>query len=330
MDTDLKAFADYQRAVKGRSANTVKAYRADLRELAVFLTGSGRAASWEQVDKTDLRAYLFHLKARRANVSLARALSAASSFFAWLVQEGRLEANPAELVARPKAARKTPRFLTVDEAFALLDGPAPPPQREELALRDKALWELIYSSGLRVSEAANLKIEDIDWRTPQVMVRQGKGGHDRLTPLGHTALRALEAWLAVRGRLARPGDRARYLFLGRRGGRLNDRVIRRALEGRLRALGLAGRGLGPHSLRHSFATHLLESGADLRSIQEMLGHASLATTQRYTHLNLDYLRKVYDAAHPRAWAGSGPEQPPPAGPAGHREGNLSDEQQSAS
>lgn len=297
MEDKLAAFAQYQQIILGRASHTIKAYHRDLKGFYDFLAGVGNIKNWAGVDKNHIRAYLFELKARCVNSSLARSLSAIKTFLGWLVTEGEIPHNPADLVSRPKRAQIKPRFLTVDEAFALMEAPK---GHEPLALRDKALWELLYSSGLRVGELVNLTLSDVTAEPPQVMIRQGKGHKDRLVPLGALALEALKNWLLVRDLLITPKNRNNFLFLGLRGGKLNDRVVRRSLSNYLKSLGVTD--LSPHGLRHTFATHLLEAGADLRAIQEMLGHASLATTQKYTHLNLDHLRKVYDEAHPRAWS----------------------------
>jgi integrase/recombinase XerC len=229
------------------------------------------------------------------------------------VREGFLAGNPAREVEAPKFPKKKPRFLNVDEAFALMAAPdAESPQ----GLRDRAALELAYSSGLRASELVGLDLADLD--LTQGFVRaKGKGRKERQVPVGRKAITALGAYLAIRNQLENPKAKAgSALFLGNRGGRLSDRVLRRTLAQLGLELELAD-GLSPHGLRHSFATHMLEAGADIRSIQEMLGHASLSTTQKYTHLNLDHLRAVYDQAHPRAHAdastGSGGLKPSPKG-----------------
>jgi integrase/recombinase XerC len=247
------------------------------------------------------------------------------------VREGRAAWNPAAAVARPKLARRQPRFLTAAEAGDLLEdrrpgqgappaaGAAPEPLPRHSA-RDQAVLELAYSSGLRVGELVSLDVDDLDLSGGWVRVRDGKGGKGRVVPVGLPAARAARAWLAVRGAPPAPsgGKPSRALFLGARGGRLDPREVRRILGRRLAAAGLDP-AYSPHSLRHSFATHLLESGADLRAIQEMLGHASLSTTELYTHLDLSSLRRAY-AAHPRALPQTGSARPSP--PADRRDDDV--------
>lgn len=293
----VREFGAYLRTVRGRSEKTVEAYTRDLRAFLAFLAEERDGKPLDRADKNDVRAFLFRRRASNQNVSLARVLSSLRAFYRYLVREGRLSSNPAAQVEAPKFPKKRPRFLTVDEAFALVEAPG---DESPLDLRDRAALELAYSSGLRVSELVGVNLDDLDLNRGEVRVL-GKGGKERIAPVGSKAITALKDWLAVRERLADPknteADRA--LFLGARGGRLSDRVFRRTLTEYVRRLSLE-KGISPHALRHSFATHLLEAGADMRSIQELLGHESLSTTQKYTHLNLDHLREVYDRAHPRA------------------------------
>ena len=298
METPVARFEKYLEAVLGRSAHTVRAYGNEVRDFERFLTGRGAAPA--QAGKTEIRAYLFELKGRGlGNTSISRALSSLRAFYKFLVREGELDQNPAASVTGPKLPKNQARFLTEKETEILLEEESEA-EDPTTAARDQAVFELTYGAGLRVGEVVGLDLGDIDLRGLVARVRRGKGGKDRLAPFGRPAAIALEAWLALRGRWVRPaaGGQA-ALFLGRRGGRLNDRQVRRVLETRLAARGLDP-GYSPHSLRHSFATHLLSAGADLKAIQEMLGHASLATTERYTHLDLDRLRRVYREAHPRA------------------------------
>jgi integrase/recombinase XerC len=277
----------------------------------------------EDAGKPHLRSYVLSLRTRLDNSSIARALSAVRSFGAWLVREGYREGNAAASVKRPKLAGRQPRFLSVAEAETLLEprspaparpaatGPAravlgrPPAAANPHAARDQAVLELAYSTGLRVGELAGLDADDLNLSEGWIHVRSGKGGKSRSVPVGLPALRAARSWLRERAlALAslppRPGGPSPALFLGARGGRLSDREIRRLLARRLRETDLDP-AYSPHSLRHSFATHLLEHGADLKAIQDMLGHSSLATTERYTHLDLSSLRRAY-RAHPRALA----------------------------
>jgi integrase/recombinase XerC len=301
----VERFEKYLAGVLGRSPHTVKAYGAEVRGFGRFLTG--RDLAWAGADKAAIRAFLFELKGQGlSNISISRALSSLRAFYRWLVREGIMDCNPASSVTAPKCPKKQSFFLTEKEADILLEpaeagaelgGEAGQP----LARRDQAIFELIYSTGLRVGELVRLDLADLDLRSLTVLVRRGKGAKDRLTPFGAPAAEAVSSWLAVRGLVAGPEGDPAALFLGQRGGRLNDRQVRRALCARLGDRGLDGR-CSPHSLRHSFATHLLSAGADLKAIQEMLGHSSLATTERYTHLDLDRIRRIYRDAHPRARA----------------------------
>ncbi|MDR1576664.1 MAG: tyrosine recombinase XerC [Deltaproteobacteria bacterium] len=309
-------------AISQRSRHTIRAYLGDLRQFGAHLGEK----SFLSADQTQIRAFVFELRGHRDNISIGRALSALSSFYAWLVAEGQLDHNPASAVKRPKTPQKKPLFLTTREVLDLLEQTPgaqdqTDPTNDWRWLRDQAVLELLYSSGLRVSELVALDVNDLDFGQSRVLVRQGKGAKDRLIPVGAPALDALKKWLKSREllvaklsstpspterdpvelaptKLASPQRPTPALFLGGRGERLGDRETRRLLDKRLKLAGLDNR-YHPHSLRHSFATHLLSSGADLRSIQEMLGHQSLEATQRYAHLDLRALKKAYQA-HPRA------------------------------
>ena len=290
-------FADYLSVVRGRSPNTVRAYLRDIREFFEFVRVEKGLTRLDEVTRNEVRAYLFKVRTRNQNVSLARKLAGLRTFFGYQVREGRLNTNPAQEVEVPRFPKKQPRFLNVDEAFALME--APDPVSPE-GLRDRAALELTYSSGLRVGELVGLNLADLDLIRGEVRV-MGKGGKERIVPVGDKAVVALKAYLPARSGLggAQKASATPALFLGKRGGRLSDRVFRRQIDGYIGRLAL-DLGLSPHALRHTFATHMLEAGADIRSIQELLGHASLSTTQKYTHVNLDHLREVYDRAHPRA------------------------------
>ena len=298
MENSVASFEKYLGAL-GRSTHTVRAYGSEVRDFGQFL--KTREVSWETTGKAEIRAYLFELKGRGLNnASISRSLSSLRAFYRWLVREGVMDHNPAASVAGPKLPKKQALFLTERETETLLDSEETEPESDNpIARRDQAVFELIYSAGLRVGELVRLNQGDIDFKSSAIMVRLGKGGKDRLVPFGRPAAEALEAWLAVRNGLADPKISGEALFLGRRGKRLGDREVRRVMEARLDSRGLDGH-YSPHSLRHSFATHLLSAGADLKAIQEMLGHSSLATTERYTHLDLERLRRVYRDAHPRA------------------------------
>jgi integrase/recombinase XerC len=296
------------------SAHTVRAYLADLDELLAYACQQrpGRPARPEdrldaaELDAATCRGYLASLFGRNEGISIARKQSSLRTFFRLLVRRRLLAANPLAGLRAPKRAQRLPAFLGKEEAGRLLDAPSPAGPRNDPAVeaRDQALLEVLYGSGLRISEALNLDLGDVlrEGDRALVSVRQGKGRKDRLVPLGRPALAAVDRYLPLRGRLlaAAPTGRGAIeaLFLGSRGQRLDPRQARRQLARRV--LGSGVRRVSPHALRHSFATHLLGEGADLRAIQEMLGHASLRTTQRYAQVDVDHLMAVYDRAHPRA------------------------------
>ncbi len=275
------------------SAHTRRAYAQDLEAFCRFLEaepGFSPPLSAEQVDIHALRRYLARLHRSHRRSSIARKLSALRSFFAYLVAQGRLKSSPGELIGTPRQESYLPKTLTVDEVFALIDGQG---GAGELILRDRAFLEMLYSCGLRVGELTSLDLDSIDWQQGLVRVL-GKGSKERLVPIGRPALTALEDYLAVRNGV--PEQSA--LFLNYRGGRLSARSVERKFKQLLLKAGLI-KDASPHSLRHSFATHLLDGGADLRAIQELLGHVSLSTTQKYTRVSVDHLMEVYDRAHPK-------------------------------
>ncbi len=288
MDATIAAFLDHLRHERGLSAHTVVAYGRDLNRLR-----AGLGADWPALDPAGLRRIAAGLARGGSNPrTVQRFLSAVRSFGNWAVREGLLEHNPAASLRGPKLGRPLPRGLDVDQAGRAMAQPG----RNALELRDRAMLELFYSSGLRLSELTGLDLGSVDLEAGLVRVL-GKGRRERTVPVGRLAREALRAWLALRPGWAAPEEGA--LFVSRRGGRLGNRAVqsRLALAG-LRA-GL-GERLHPHRLRHAFASHMLESSGDLRAVQELLGHADLATTQIYTHLDFQRLAQVYDKAHPRA------------------------------
>ncbi|MBI1866080.1 MAG: tyrosine recombinase XerC [Nitrospirae bacterium] len=288
MDKAVEAFVGHLSAVRDASPQTVRAYGADLRDFRTFLAERGIDRP-EDVDVPLLRAYLARLKqSGKSRTTVGRRASAIRSFLSFLVREGRLPANPARLVSSPKIPKNLPAYLTVDEAFRVVEAPG---SSEKSLDRDRAILELFYSSGLRVSELAALARADVDMARGLVRVL-GKGRKERIVPIGGKARTALE-------RLLSAGPNKGSVFAGRDGRPLSERTIRRIVTRAGLAAGVSRR-IAPHALRHTFATHLLEGGADLRAIQELLGHASLSTTQRYTHVNIDGLMAVYDKTHPRA------------------------------
>jgi len=287
----LTDFLLYMEKVRGSSAHTVSAYRRDLGEYLDHL--DERHLSLESPES--VRSFLGLLFRKGfARSTMARKISAVRSFCRHLVREGVLETNPCDSIPTPRAPKHNPRFLSLEEITALLDGAA---GDRTIDLRDMAIWELFYSSGIRVSELAGMNTGDWDQEGHLIRIR-GKGSKTRIIPLGERAAARLRKYLVASGRWPARGE-STPIFLNRQGGRLSVRGIQKRLEGRLRDCGLDTR-ISPHVIRHTFATHLLESGADLRAIQEMLGHESLQTTQRYTHVTLDRLLEVYDRSHPRS------------------------------
>jgi integrase/recombinase XerC len=295
MDRSIDRFCCYLEIERNLSVHTLRAYRHDLLEFLRFVksqtdTDAGPVAP-ERVDVLLLRRYLARLHKRNCRTTIGRKLSAIRSFFRYLVRQGALQVNPAETVATPRRERYLPKVLTVDEMFALIQAAA---SDEPLTVRDRAILELFYSSGLRVGELAALDVGHVDLAEGLVRVR-GKGDKERIVPVGRMARQALDRYLVARG--APRQDQP--LFLNYRGERLSARSIERNLKKWLLHAGIL-KDASPHALRHSFATHLLDGGADLRAIQELLGHASLSTTQKYTQVSLDQLMDVYDRAHPRS------------------------------
>jgi integrase/recombinase XerC len=302
----VAAFLTSLRVEKNFSPATIRAYRADLDQFARFCAGGEPGPADEEggpsprldPQRITLRTARGFLAAQGErglkSSSLGRKLAALRSFIRFLNREGLLEGNPAKPIPSPAKPKTLPAVLTVDEAARLLETPGGPPRSP---LRDRALLELLYSSGLRVSELTGLDRDDIDLREGAVRVR-GKGRKERIVPVGRKAIEAIQAYLARERQGGSAGAPALFLNV-RDGGRLTSRSVHRLLGARAQRQGWPKR-ISPHALRHSFATHLLGSGADLRAIQEMLGHRSLSTTQRYTRLDVEQLTRVYENAHPRA------------------------------
>lgn len=288
MRKHIEGFLRHLEVEKDASEHTLRAYRRDLESFAEF---TGKAPG--EVELLDIRAFVAgQMKDGLSKATAGRRLAAVRSFFQFLLREGYVDRNPARPVNTPKAQRPLPRFLTVDDAFGLVEKPE---GIGFMPARDKAILELLYSSGLRVSEVAGLQIDEVNTREGLVKVR-GKGKKERILPMGTKAVAAVKSYLVERILLRK---RNRALFLNRRGGRFTDRGIRRVVVKYARLTGIEG-AIGPHTIRHTFASHLLQAGADLRVIQELLGHASLSTTQKYTHLDITHLMDVYDKAHPRS------------------------------
>ncbi len=298
MEMDFSAYVDWflrvRAGVRRNSAHTIEAYARDLEALGTWLEQRGIRRPSE-IKAAHLRSFFAAEVARGlARTSLSRRLSCYRSFLDFLVREGTLEANPARLVSMPKMQQKVPSFYYQEEIKALLesiDG------RDIWGARDRALLEFLYATGIRVSECVALDIQDVDL-TERVALVFGKGGKERYVVIGETAALCLRAYLDRRSTLAAQADE-RALFINQRTSRLTDRSVRRILNKHIsRAAGLYH--ISPHALRHSFATHLLDGGADLRVVQELLGHASLSSTQIYTHTTRDRLARIYQQAHPRA------------------------------
>jgi site-specific recombinase XerD len=296
----IEGFCDHLALERHLSPGTVVAYRRDLVQLATFLSRGGRSLAGATLN--DLRRFLAQLTTRGyARASIARRVGAIHTFFRWAAANDHVPSDPAALLGRPKVTSRLPSVLRVREAAALVEAPAPGGEGKvdlAVALRDRAVLELLYGSGLRVSEVADLTLDRVDVERGRVLV-MGKGSKERDLPLSDPARDALRVWIE-RGRpvLASEGAPA-ALFLNRRNTRLGVRDIRRVV-GRYGRATLTGRRVTPHTLRHSFATHLLEGGADIRAVQELLGHASVATTQRYTHVTRSRLFDAYRQSHPRA------------------------------
>jgi len=302
----IDGFERYVADERRFSPRTVLAYRSDLDRFAEFWESefaheSAGKTPIGRLDTLAVRSYLAALhRAKLSNRSISRHLSTLRSFFRWACREGHLSASPAKGLPSPRVPKTLPRALTLPDTERLLDAD----EEEAVAPeRERALFELLYATGLRVSEAAGLDLEDVDFSSRLVRVI-GKGRRERIVPFGEAAEEALRAYLPSRAALRHRGREREHgaeepLFVNARGGRLTSRSMARLLKRRLRAAGLPEE-ISPHALRHTFATHLLQAGADLRAIQELLGHASLSTTQKYTHLDAARLREVYRQAHPKA------------------------------
>jgi len=293
----LEDFLRYLRVERQMSPHTLRNYRLDLTQFLEFCSQHREGLALEQVAYPDLRAFLAAALKKNRKTTVARKLSALRTFFKYLQRQGVASQNPAKLAPSPKLEKVLPHFLSVDEAFHLLGQP----KGDDFGnSRDKAVLEVFYGGGLRLAELAGLNLGDVDL-SPGVLRVWGKGSKERLAFLGEPAQKALMSYLPRRQHfLAQHGTGDETaLFINSRGRRLSSRGVARLVAKWVRLAGLSP-GLTPHGLRHSFATHLLEGRADLRAVQELLGHASISTTGRYTHVNLDYLMEEYDKAHPRS------------------------------
>jgi len=301
LERQIDAFAQYLADERRSSARTVETYVRDLRSFRDFVRQEGLPLDARELDIVALRGFLGSLFRTNQASTMKKKVSAVRSFFRFLLKRRLIDHNPASGLRSPKIAKSLPRFLTVDQAFRVMDAPPKEEKRAKpLMVRDQALLETLYGTGVRVSELAGMNVEHCDFSESTVRVL-GKGGKERIVPLGKSSLEALEVYLPVRRGLlvkAKDGD-PDALWLSRNGKRLGVRQVQNIVR-RHGTLGAGRSDLHPHAMRHSCATHLLDAGADLRSIQELLGHSSLSTTQRYTHVSVDRLMEVYDRAHPLA------------------------------
>ncbi len=301
MKEDIDSFLTYLAVEKGFSENTVVAYRNDLYQLASFVEGEaarrGSIPSWAGFNRQGMLSYLLNLKERNyAATTIARKVAAAKSFFGFMVAEGNIKDNPTQNVGSPKLGKSLPKPISVSQVRCLLEQPAKLSTPE--AKRDSAMLHLLYASGMRVSELVSLNLDDVDTEGGDVRCF-GKGHKERLIPIAPRAALTVKEYLQEsRPRLV-PDSDERALFLNRRGERLTRQGFWQILKGYAKSAKLSTE-VTPHTLRHSFATHMLSGGADLRSVQELLGHANISTTQVYTHLTTEHIRRTYDKSHPRA------------------------------
>jgi integrase/recombinase XerC len=301
INNHIERFVDYLKSQRGYSLNTARSYETDLRHFFTYLKkkeGTGEI-DLKQIDFHVIRGYLGGLFKKYKKTTIARKLSAIRTFFFFLEKNKISEGNPAAEISAPKQGTYIPEYLNIDDMFMLLDSPEPETPSD---MRNQAILELLYSCGIRVSELTGLNLSDIDFKERLIRVI-GKGNKERIVPIGKKALHVVERYIeqteSVRKKIVNAGkQRSTPLFLNKNGGRLTSRSVSTIVKGFVREYNLVN-NFTPHSIRHTFATHLLDSGADLRSVQELLGHASLSTTQKYTHVSLDKLMEVYDRAHPR-------------------------------
>jgi integrase/recombinase XerC len=292
LEKHIASFLRTLRAERDASPHTLRAYANDLGRFAEFLGTADPA----KVDHVAIRRFLSSLYDRNlSKTSVARTLAALRSFYRWLAREGEVQQNPAALVATPRLPKKLPRVPTIEEMNAVLD--APMPERARFPERDRAIFELLYGCGIRNSELVGIQLDDVRWSNEAILIR-GKGKKERYVPFGESAREALAAYLPAR--TAAVGKKTtRALLVNQRGGPLTTRSVGRIVKAIAVAKGLPP-DVHPHTLRHAFGTHMLEEGADLRAIQELLGHERLSTTQRYTQLSMKHVLAVYDKSHPRA------------------------------
>lgn len=290
LDRYIEKFLTYLRIEKNSSQHTLINYTNDLKAFNSFIGDT----DLKSIDRLALRRFLAHMRTKEyAKRTVARKVACLRSFFKFLQREGLIENNPATTISSPKLEKKLPLFLDVNEVARLVEAPV---EKDFTGLRDRAILEALYSTGIRVSELCGLNMMDVDFISGILKVK-GKGKKERLSPVGDRAVRAIRAYLDKRKSSKLKGDKP--LFLNQSGQRLSDRGVRRIVEKYIKRTS-SRHGVSPHTLRHSFATHLLDRGCDLRSVQELLGHMHLSTTQIYTHVTTERLKSVYDKTHPRA------------------------------
>jgi len=289
MDKYIEKFMRYLEIEKNYSPHTILNYKVDLDDFNKFCGG----INLDKIDYLLLRKYLAVLKEKNlGNRSVGRRLSALRSFFRFLAREGFIKVNPILMLSSPKLDKHLPSFMTEEEVARLIESAFAKDEKDEMGLRDRAILETFYSSGLRISELVSLSIDDVDFISG-VVKAMGKGKKERVVPIGDAAMATIKKYLDKRRK------QSSALFLNKNGKRITTRGVRDIVEKYLKSAGI-GHGVSPHTFRHSFATHLLNRGADLRTVQELLGHANLSTTQIYTHLTTERLKSVYDKAHPHA------------------------------
>jgi integrase/recombinase XerC len=298
LDTYIEKFEHYLSVEKNLSPHTQRNYVSDLHQFKDFLESEHPGISITAIDNMTIRSYLGSLYKKNRKSSIARKLASLRTFFKFLLKVGILKENPASTVSTPRLEKHVPSFLTIDEMFALLNMPD---ETKLVGMRDKAILETLYSSGLRVSELVEMNEDDLDLNLGIIKV-MGKGRKERIVPIGSKAIEALNNYLSSRKKMGKcplSSSLNPPLLLNQRGGRLTTRSVARIINRYVEQCGLL-KNISPHSLRHTFATHMLDAGADLRAIQELLGHVSLSTTQKYTHVSISKLMEVYDKAHPKS------------------------------
>ncbi|NIP37785.1 MAG: tyrosine recombinase XerC [Candidatus Dadabacteria bacterium] len=292
MNEYISQFINYLSTERNYSANTLRAYGKDLAEFAEFLQSKNLACDLNDIDDSHVRIFMGLLNTKNSKSTIERKLASLRAFFEYLQRDKIIKANPAKLIPAPKKEKKLPVFLSVDEMFRLIDQGI---YKGVKGLRDKAILELMYSSGIRVGELVNLKFDNLNLEKNELKLL-GKGNKERIVPVGKKAIESLLEYLQKR-EILKPGTD--YIFINNRGTKISERSIGRIVKKFAEAASLS-KNISPHALRHSFATHLLGSGADLRAIQDMLGHSSLSVTQKYTHTSIERIMDVYDKTHPRS------------------------------